>query len=519
MATDNKSKYWLDLVVDQIEAAHPTGELIIESGHSPSGNYHIGFLREFLISSAIAEALRRRGRAAKHLDFVDDFDLFRKVPANLSAEWQQYIGQPLYLVPDPFGDCHQSYADHFLLQELYDALERLGTQFESRRASIEYPKGFFTTSIEQSLEQLPKVKEIIARVSQRQLDDDWSPVQILSDDHNLRDWVYTGWDKARQVVMYRAQDGSTGEVSYTDGRVKLDWRLDWPARWALLNVSAEPFGRDHASKGGSYDSGSVLVQDIFGGQPPLAVPYEFVNLVGQTKKMSKSAGNVMTPGDALEVMPPEIIRYFLGKSRPAKTLFFDPGVGLYNLIDEYSKVESEVAAGQPNEYAEAYEFASLVKGKRTISSVRFSHLVAIYQTARGDHDKIWELLERTGYGDTIKAEREVIEAELKFVKSWLDKYAPAEVKFAVQDELPQVELTKEQKDFLTKLSEAVATMKEPEAQAMHDAIYAAKGDMSPAEAFQTLYRLILGQDKGPRAGWFLASLDQDWLQKRLRLEA
>lgn len=512
-----KSKYWLDIACQQIQAAHPSGELIVESGHSPSGNYHVGFLREAMIASAIAGKLQEQGRQAKHVDFVDDFDVFRKLPANVPSEWEQYIGQPLRLVPDPFGDCHDSYADHFLAG-LYESLAALGAEFESMRSFDEYRKGTFTTSIELSLSKLDQAKEIIAEVSHRQLDDDWSPVQILSQENSLRDWRYTGWDQDKQTVQYKSADGQTGEVSYADGRVKLDWRLDWPARWALLKISAEPFGRDHASKGGSYETGSVLVREIFGGQAPLAVPYEFVNLVGQNKKMSKSAGNVITPADALEIMPPEIVRYFLGKARPAKTLFFDSGIGLYNLIDEFARVEADIRADRPNEFGEAYQFASSGKTKQTISSVPFSHLVAVYQAAQSQSDQVFKLLERTGYESTVKTERPVIESELIFVKNWLDKYAPVEVKFNVQKTLPQVELSDTQAKFLDGLATKLETMDPLVAQAIHETVYEVKDavGLGTGEAFQAIYRIILGQDSGPKAGWFLATFDRDWLIRRLR---
>jgi len=518
------SKYWLDIVVAQIEAAHPKGDLIVESGHSPSGNYHVGFLREFIISSAIAAKLREHGRVAKHLDFVDDFDVLRKVPANVSPDWERYLGQPLYLVPDPFGDCHSSYGDHFL-GNLYVSLKQLGAEFESMRASVEYPRGIFTDSIEKSLSRLDDAKRIIAEVSHRQLGEDWSPVQILSDQNSLRDWQYTGWDKAKQVVRYEAQSGETGEISYTAGRVKLDWRLDWPARWAFLGISAEPFGRDHASKGGSYDTGSVLVRDIFGGQPPFPIPYEFVNLLGQTKKMSKSAGDVMTPADALEIMPPEIVRYFLGKARPAKTLFFDSGLGLYNLVDEYAKVEADALAGRDNEFKEAYQFAAQGSFERKISSVPFSHLVSVYQAALGNHEVIWRLLERTGYEAIVRDQKKVIETELTFVKNWLEKYAPPEVKFTVTDKLSPVELSDDQKAFLAALSEADLETGLKDAQSAHDLIYETiqNGPVKPPEAFQALYQVLIGQNSGPRAGAFLATLaelkGQSWLISRLLLEA
>jgi lysyl-tRNA synthetase class I len=36
--------------------------------------------------------------------------------------------------------------------------------------------------------------------------------------------------------------------------------------------------------------------------------------------------------------------------------------------------------------------------------------------------------------------------------------------------------------------------------------------------FTTLYRALIGQTSGPRAGWFLSILPREWLVKRLSLK-
>ena len=93
--------------------------------------------------------------------------------------------------------------------------------------------------------------------------------------------------------------------------MKLDWRLDWPARWWLLNVHAEPFGRDHASAGGSYDTGVQLMKDVYEAEPPLPIPYDFINMAGDTKKMSASKGTGLDAVEGSRLMPPEVLRYFV----------------------------------------------------------------------------------------------------------------------------------------------------------------------------------------------------------------
>src|SRR5258708_5647336 len=106
---------WLDQLVERVNQGYPGGELVVASGPSPSGTYHIGTLREIMTANAITWALKRSGRAARHIDFVDDFDAFRKVPKFVPESWAEHLGKPLPLVPDPF-DCHKSYGAHFLAQ-------------------------------------------------------------------------------------------------------------------------------------------------------------------------------------------------------------------------------------------------------------------------------------------------------------------------------------------------------------------------------------------------------------------
>ena len=510
---DAPSQDWLDQTVARVTSEHPEGVLTVSSGHSPSGVYHIGTLREIMTANAVTWALRRAGREAVHLDVVDDYDAFRKIPAGVPEEWVQYLGKPLAIVPDPF-ECHASYGAHYL-SGLDAGLEALGVAPDRRVSGYEnYQAGVLAEQMVQALDQLETVKRIIAEVGGRKLDEHWAPVQISDDEQNLRKRKFAGWDSARQMVQWRDKDGNTGEVELAGGHVKLDWRLDWPARWAKFGVSVEPFGRDHATKGGSYDTGKALVEQIFGGQAPVGVPYEFINTAGETKKMSKSSGNVLTPADAMEVMPAEILRYFVIKSRPSRTLTFDSGLGLYALVDEYTKARAGEATA-------AMEYAQAGSTEEVIANVPFNHLVAVYQAARGDAAGVKDILGRTGYENVTNDQWPIVERELGFVKNWLEKYAPANVKFTVQEQLPDVQLSDVQTDFLRRLAQTIAAEKNLDGQGMHDAIYAAAvaAELKPAQAFVALYRVILGQDSGPKAGWFLCSLDHDWLVERLQAKA
>lgn len=517
MSEDIPSAYWLDQMIDDITAKHPDGKLIVASGHSPSGTYHIGSLREIMTADLITWALRERGREAVHIDFIDDLDALRKVPANVPEHFREFAGQPLYLVPDP-ENCHGSYAEHFL-EPLNAALDRLGIRPERLYAHELYAAGRFTKRIEETLIQLPEVREIITEVGSRDLDERWVPVQLLSGQQNLRDWQFDSWDRERHVISYRDEAGQIGELDYRaePGRVKLDWRLDWPARWAEFGVTVEPFGRDHASKGGSYDTGQVLVGPIFGDQAPYPVPYEFVTLMGETKKMSKSSGNVVTPAELLAFIPPEILRYLFAKPRPGRQVVIDTGAGMLRLRREYELAEAALEAGQEVIDAAAVRYAQVGAQVNSAERVPFAELLEAYQAGLHDRDRTRQNLERLGH--TISVEATTV--QLVLIDHWLETYAPEEVKFTVQDELPEVELSSEQTSFLDRLATKLEAAGELDGQRMHELIYAVLQEcgIKPSAAFAAIYRVILTKDAGPKAGWFLVGLDRDWLIKRLRRES
>jgi lysyl-tRNA synthetase class 1 len=517
--TAKASNYWLDQIVDQAVRAHPSGEILVSSGISPSASYHIGHFREALTADAIAWGIRQRGRKARHMHVVDNFDPLRKRYHFLPEDYEQYVGWPVCLVPDPFG-CHHSYATHFTT-EFEAAASKMGVMMDVVYSyEDQYKTGKMAPYIEQAMAKIPKIRQIFKDVAQRDLSEEWVPIQILSDSKSFNEWRFVSMDTKTKTLRYLRPDGGEGEMPYDQGQVKLNWRLDWPARWALHGVDVEPYGKEHATKGGSYDTGAAFCREVFGAEAPVPLPYDTINLIGDNKKMSSSLGNLVTPAQALEIMPPEILRYFVLRSMPKRIVFFDPGLGLYNLIDEFSKLEDAVLGGEHPEFEHAYQVATAIKGERTIARIAFSHLVAVFQAAQGRTGTVKEILDRTGYEEAIREQWPVIERELGFVKNWLEKYAPDSVKFQVQEKLPEVELSDDERTFLTKLADTIEGEGDLNGQGMHDAIYAAAevAGLKASQAFRTIYRVLLGQDSGPKAGWFLASLETGWLVKRLRLQ-
>ncbi len=508
---------WLNKIVDDLIARHPEGEILIESGGSPSGTHHLGHMRELVTCDAIMLELRRRGRKARHIYFADNLDAFRKVPVDVPEDFSQYLGMPLCDIPAPDGTPGQSYADYFLSQ-LERATAALGIEVEFIRSHAKYRSGYFVPAIERSLEHVPAARQALETISGRKLDDNWTPIQIL-EQGRLKNRQFISIDSDAKMVRYIDKDGMEQGAQYDKGEVKLDWRLDWPGRWWLLSIKCEPAGRDHMTKGSSYDTGVQIMKDVFEAEAPYPVAYDFINMVGDTKKMSASKGTGLDAEEGSTIMPPEVVRFFILRAAPLKRLYFDPVNGVVQLMDEFAAF----AAKTDRTESEDQLLFICTRGldQKTVSRVPFSLLVASYQAALRDEEQTLAIIGRSEYAAVATADAAIIRAELKFIDAWLDKRAPEEVKFALRADIEAADFSEAQKLFMSTLADKIAAAPaDADGAWFHNAIYELRDDnTSPKELFTTLYTAIIGKSSGPRAGWFLSILPRDWLLKRLCLEA
>lgn len=507
---------WLNKIVEELIERHGDNEITVSSGVSPSGTYHLGTLREVMTAEIIAVELIRRGKKARHLHVVDDLDVFRKVPVGVPAEWDQYLGRPLCEVPAPDGS-ERSYADYYLA-DLLNAASELNLIMEIVRANEFYRNGSFVPVIEKTLENITKIRDILADISGRKLEESWSPIQVL-ENGRIKNRQFESVDTTKKELTYFTVDGEKATSRYDNGSVTLSWRVDWPARWSLFGVNAEPFGRDHASKGGSYDTGVEIARQVFGAEPPIPVPYQFINRTGETKKMSKSAGNVVTAAQLLKILPSEIVKFFLFRSSPDKQLFFGEGETLLRLFDDFA-----LLLEKPDKEAWEQQLVDLCLDRvelRTVGNVPFSHLVASYQAALRDSDKTLEIIGRTEYADVARDQAEIIKRELKLIDNWLETWAPEELKFSLNQNIDVSMFNDSEVGYFRRLAEKIEQApSDADGVWFHQTIYDFKDtvDFPPKELFGSLYRLIIGKNSGPRAGWFLSILPREWLINRLKFE-
>jgi len=488
--------HWADVAAEKLADRSPH---TVATGITPSGQIHLGNMREVMTADAVFRAILSRGGEARLIYIADTYDPLRRLYPFLPKSFEEHVGKPLSEIPCPEGCC-ESYADHFLLP-FFDSLERLGIRPEVYRADRMYKDGLYVDAIKTALLKRDDIARILKEVSGRDLPADWSPLDAICEScGRLNSTKVTGFDLDGETAEYVCRCGQSGTASFRGGG-KLAWRVDWPARWSILEVTVEPFGKDHATAGGSYDTGKRISEEVYGYPAPYPVVYEWIHLKGKGA-MHSSTGIVVTIRDMLDVVPPEVLRYLIIRTKPEKHIEFDPGLPLLTLIEEYDR-----RAGEER----AIELSKV--GAEQATAIPYRHMVTAVQIAGDDPEKLMVVLERSGY-DTSEGDR--ILSRAANVRAWLDRYAPPFVKFHLQEALP-TKIKNVEPELREALGALAGRIEGKGAEEIHNEVYAVAEErgIEAKELFSAIYVAFLGQKQGPKAGWFLASLDGEFVRERL----
>jgi lysyl-tRNA synthetase class 1 len=510
--------HWADVLANEL--LKEDKKHILATGITPSGPIHIGNMREILTTDAVYRCLLSKGGDADLIYVADDFDHLRKVYPYLPKTYEKYVGMPISEIPCPCGK-HKSYADHYLISFL-DALKEIGVNPKIYRADEMYKSGKYNESIQTALQNTVKIKEIIEKISKRELPRNWIPFNVKCEKcgriTSTKPTLYE-----YPLIEYKCDCGQSGEVDINKGGVgKLPWRVDWPARWKMLSVTFEPFGKDLGTVGGARDTGKAIVEEIYKYPAPKYAVYEFIMLKGMGA-MHSSKGTALSAEELLKMTPPEVLRFLIVNNQPDKHLVFDSGLGLLNLVDEYDKLErvyfeKEEAIKGMKDLKKTYELSQPYDIPKQIPfQLPYRHLVTLVQIGN-DWKKVKKILLRTNQipKDLTKDDEKHLKQRAEHARYWLEKFAPDMVKFEVKKKLPKVNLEKDQIKFLSIFSKGLSSIKW-EAEDIHNAIYdsSQKEKIQIKTAFKTIYQIILGQEKGPRAGYFLSNLDKSFVIDRV----
>lgn len=485
---------WTEQIALEIKKRNKPLEWV-DDMKTPSGRIHVGALRGVLIHDEVFKQLQKLKVESKFTYIFDDLDPMDSLPSYLDKEkYEKYMGIPLKNIPAPEGV--KNYAQFYAL-EFKEVFNSLGVDPEIIWQSELYSSGKLNKAIELALDNSEKILDIYQKVSGSQKrEQGWLPfAPICENCGKIGTTKATGWDGKEveysceeSMVSWAKGCGFKGKVSPFDGHGKLPWKVEWPSKWFALGVTVEGEGKDHASKGGSRDVANHICQEILHFDPPFDLPYEFF-LVGGAK-MSSSKGVGVSALEASKMLPPEVLRFLLIRTRLNQAIDFDPSDKdfIFRLFDDFDR-------------------------EQPFFIPRFSLIINWVQMP--NIDSLEEGKKLKGPSLT-EEEKKKIEERVKYIKIWLEKYAPEDVKFSIQKDLP-VEannLTEKQKEFLAKVVKIVD--QNQEAEEFQNNIYQIGKELglSSSEAFKAIYLTLIGKDHGPKAAWLILSLDKKFIKER-----
>ena len=335
-------------LAERVGSYPPEREVIFESGFGPSGLPHLGTMGEILRPAYVQHAFKVLGEAdsqnaafrrpSRLIVFIDDMDGLRKVPESIPNReaTARFLGQPVSRIPDPFGDCHPSFAAH-MIGLLGEFLEPVEVSYDLMRSSEMYASGRFDDALRLILAKHAEIIRIVTPTLREENRAGWSPVMPLCPAcGQINSTLVTAYHPERATVEFSCERsfggaqgcGFKGEQSVLGGKAKVQWKVDWALRWYVLNVDYELYGKDLIDS--ARLSGQIL--RLLGGRPPLGFAFEMY-LDEEGHKVSKSIGRGVGVEQWRRYAPIEVLKYFLILNpRRARKLFLE---SIPQYTDEY----------------------------------------------------------------------------------------------------------------------------------------------------------------------------------------
>jgi len=515
--------HWADYTAQRL--SERGGPQVAASGITPSGEFHVGHLREILTAEMIHRACLDAGLDSRYLFIVDSMDPLRRVYDFLSPDYERYIGHPLAYVPAPGpdgkpGDGSTSYAEHFLGPFL-DALETIGVKPEVVMNHETYESGAFAHSIDLAIGSKDEVRGLIGSISGREVPKGWFPYNPIGPDGSLDGVSVTGYE--RPHVHWVDSHGVEGSSDIRKGEGKLPWRIDWAARWGIHGITCEPAGKDHGAAGGSFDTG-IPISLMLEGDPPEKMVYEWIQLKGMGP-MSSSSGLTIGPMEALDLVPPEILRYVIARSKVNRHIDFDTGGALFETADEYERLVANPPSGSQEDLSKRQRVAKETQlgavrlsqveiggdPADSIGGVSFRHLAMLAQIKSTD-EGVWGSLQRSGHLEGGPSQ--TLSGRLARMRTWVDgPHFPEAARIVIQTEVSneaRASLSDEHRGFLSVLAGALANCEWGD-EAINKCIRETsdKVGIGRHESYVALYWVLLGRDYGPRVASIGAEMDRD----------
>ena len=497
-------------IVDRYKGRAFPETVLFETGYGPSGLPHIGTFGEVARTTMVRHAFRVLTQdkvKTRLLCFSDDMDGMRKIPDNVPNQdmLRAHLHKPLTSVPDPFSNEYPSFGDHNNAR-LRRFLDTFGFDYEFASATEYYKSGRFDEVLLRAAERYDDIMKVMLPTLGPERQVTYSPFLPISPKTGRVLYVpMKHVDAKAGTITFDDEDGTETTLPVTGGRVKMQWKPDFGMRWAALGVDFEMFGKDHQTNAVIYDR----ICEILGGRAPEHFVYElFLDDVGQ--KISKSKGNGLTIDEWLTYAPTESLAlYMFQRPRQAKKLYFDV---IPKAVDEYY---SFLAAYPRQEWKERLgnPVWHIHNGNppRIELPVSFALLLNLVSASNAQNSAVlWGFITRHAPGVTPSTHPELdrlvgyaIRYFDDFVKPQKKYRAPDDVECAALKDLSQA-LESQSADGEAIQNAALNVARKIERYQDHSKQSPEGGPGVSGAFFQMIYQVLIGQERGPRFGSFVA---------------
>jgi len=499
-------------ILKRIEGRPKGRPVLFETGYGPSGLPHIGTFGEVARTTMVRTAFRLLTGdeiPTRLLCFSDDMDGMRKIPDTVPDPemLRPHLHKPLTAVPNPFGGVGDSFGAHNNAM-LRRFLDTFGFEYEFASATEYYKAGRFDEVLIRAAEKYQDIMDVMLPTLGEERQATYSPFLPISPTSGRVLYVPMKEVNAREgTVTFEGEEGEDITLPVTGGHVKLQWKPDFGMRWAALDVDFEMFGKDHLTNAPIYDR----ICEILGGRPPEHFVYElFLDENGE--KISKSKGNGLTIDEWLTYASPESLAlYMFTKPKTAKKLYFDV---IPKAVDEYLTFTQKYPA-MPVEQQLANPAWHIHSGNvpETDNPVPFAMLLNLVSASNAEtKDVLWAFISRQAPGVTPDNHPDLDKLVGYAIRYFDDFVKPAKV-YHVPDDIERAALEALDarladlpadadgatiQDAVLDVGRAIERYQDPKKKSPDG------GPGVSVAWFSALYKLLLGQERGPRFGSFVA---------------
>ncbi|GHT90706.1 lysine--tRNA ligase [Alphaproteobacteria bacterium] len=478
------------------ESVKKKGFALLETGYGPSGLPHIGTFGEVARTSYVKHVFECiSGMKAKIYAFSDDRDGLRKVPDNIPNKDMvaEYLGYPLTCVPDPFG-CHQSFGHHNN-NKLIEFLDSFGFEYEFQSSTDWYNGGKFNEVLLKVLKHHEEILDVMLASLREERAATYSPfLPISPTTGRVLQVAIEKYNVDAGTIVFRDEDGTLTELPVTDGHCKMQWKVDWAARWVAIGVDYEMAGKDLID---SVKLSSQICR-ILGGTPPEGFNYELF-LDEEGKKISKSKGNGIGVDDWLRYAPHEsLANYMFASPRSAKKLYFDV---IPRQVDDYishiKNYETQENKKQVDNPAWHIHSGNPPKSESDISFSLLLNLVSVCNT--DDSNVLWGFIKKYN-NDASRKTMPFLDKLVTYAINYYQDFVKNKKVYSSPNDVERAAL----EDLLAELNKLKGDEDATVIQGIIFEVGKRHGFSELRTWFMVLYRYLFAQEEGPRMGTFVA---------------